>query len=225
MPRFVQVYGTTAYHPLPEFANRILTKGSTSIEQLALVVVEVPPTPQPLNVWIAGSPGDFRSNPFQVSYRGQPAGTVLPATYLPVPRGHALLDPGEADNLDLQVASQVLADLKFRVQVTHRVTNESEVHSLTLPQDFEVVFSNDTPSRHTVVESRSSCALGSPPVGEANDNGVTRHGMGCSSYRDTKEPSRSSKRDTGFPSHVRPFQARDICGSCTIGPSAETNSE
>jgi hypothetical protein len=83
----------------------------------------------------------------------------------------------------------------------------------------------NTPSRHTGVESRSSCASGSPPVGETNDNGVTRHGMGCSAYRETKEPSRSSNRDTCFPSHVRPFQGRDICGSCTIGPSAETNSE
>jgi hypothetical protein len=76
-----------------------------------------------------------------------------------------------------------------------------------------------------VVESRSSSASVSPPVGVTNDNGVTRHRMRCSSYRDTKEQSRSSNRDICFPSHVRTFQARDICGSCTIGPSAETNSE
>src|SRR5258706_10882343 len=77
----------------------------------------------------------------------------------------------------------------------------------------------------TVGELRSSCASASPPVGETNDNGVTRHGRGGSSSPESQEPTRRSTRATCFPSPVRPLQARDICGSCTIGPSAATNSE
>jgi hypothetical protein len=118
------------------------------IEQLALVVVQVPPTPQPLNVWLASPSLLYSSNPFQVSYLGQLAGSVLPATYLVDPQSYVQLGPGEADDLDLQVDSKVLVDLKFRVQVTYRVTSQSVTHTLTLPQEFEVIYS-DTANWHT----------------------------------------------------------------------------
>lgn len=111
------------------------------IEAVTLVVRDVPPTAYPLNVWDAGAPLDYHSNVFAVTYTNQPAGVVLPATYLTLPGGFVRLSPGEADEIDLQVTSKVPADLRFQVQVTYRVTNESQSHTLTLPHVFEVVFS------------------------------------------------------------------------------------
>jgi hypothetical protein len=113
------------------------------IEQVALVVADLPATPQPLNVWLAGAPLDYHSNPYQIVYTGEAPGTTLSAIYVPFPAGHPQLSPGEADELDVQVISKnTLADLKFRVRVTYRVVNEADEHSLTLPQEFEVVFSD-----------------------------------------------------------------------------------
>jgi hypothetical protein len=50
------------------------------------------------------------------------------------------LAPGEGDSLDIELTSRVPMDLQFAVQVTYRVITDSQVHTLTLPQVFEVVF-------------------------------------------------------------------------------------
>lgn len=111
------------------------------IEKIALLVKQVPLTPYPLNVWI-NSPGlDYHSNPYQVMYKGQAVGTMLDAVYTPIPYAHVQLAPGEADELDVQVVSGTIADLQFQVQITYRVSDESQLHTLTLPNVFEVVFS------------------------------------------------------------------------------------
>ncbi|MBV9688676.1 MAG: hypothetical protein JO202_03090 [Ktedonobacteraceae bacterium] len=113
------------------------------IEEVALVVTQVPPVPSPLNVWI-NSPGlDYHSNPYKVIYKGQAVGTTLAATYdTSIPNGYVQLAPGEADELDIQVVSPEIARLQFQVEVTYRVTNESQLHTLMLPKVFEVVFSD-----------------------------------------------------------------------------------
>lgn len=112
------------------------------LEQVNLVIRQVPAMPRPLSVWIKGQAVTFNTNPYQVVYRGQLAGHILPAVYLPSPFGGVELAPGEADQLNLQVSSRMLAALQFQVQITYRVTNESQRHTLTLPFNFEVVFSD-----------------------------------------------------------------------------------
>lgn len=112
------------------------------ISQVALVVAQVPPTPQPLNIWDKGAALNYNSDPFLAKYVGQEQGAIIPAVYTPLPGTHVQLNPGEADEVDLQVASRVPVDLRFQVQVTYRVTNESVEHTLTLPQTFEAVFSD-----------------------------------------------------------------------------------
>jgi hypothetical protein len=112
------------------------------LEQVNLVIRQVPAMPRPLNVWIKGQPLTFNTNPYQVIYHGQLAGHTLPATYVPSPFGGVELAPGEADQLNLQVRSSTLADIQFQVQIIYRVTNESQRHTLMLPFNFEVVFSD-----------------------------------------------------------------------------------
>jgi len=112
------------------------------IEQVALEVKQVPPAPHPLNVWMQAPPLDYHSNLYQVVYKGETTGAVLPATYVLFPSLHVQLAPGESDTLDLQVDSKVAADLLFQVQITYRVFNESAMHILTLPNTFEVIFSD-----------------------------------------------------------------------------------
>ncbi len=53
------------------------------------------------------------------------------------------LGPGETDELSLEVRSTVVADLHFQVQVTYHITDELFFsHTLTLPNIFEIVFSD-----------------------------------------------------------------------------------
>lgn len=110
------------------------------VQDVSLVVVHVSVTPRPLTVWHPGISLDYSSNPYEVNYIGQQTGAVLNAVYTPLPRAHVQLMPGEADDLDIQVVSPVPADVQFRVQVRYRVTNESVLNTLTLPQVFEVIF-------------------------------------------------------------------------------------
>lgn len=123
--------------------NRQGTGYPIRIEQVTLVVVAVPPSPQPLNV-TAPTAGlrSYASNPYLAIYSGQRAGAQLPATYTLVPGGHVELAPNESDALDIQLTSKVPAEVQYRVQVTYRSANESQLHTLTLRQVFTVVFAD-----------------------------------------------------------------------------------
>ena len=116
------------------------------IEQVHLVVKQVSLAPYPLRVWTDGKQRDFRSNIFQVFYSGQEAGVSILAVYSSQPYGHVQLVPGEADELDLQVDPhmKVGVDLHFQVQIAYYVPSKSQLHILTLPRIFEVVFSNQS---------------------------------------------------------------------------------
>jgi hypothetical protein len=113
------------------------------IEAVTVVIRDVPPVPQTLYVWEAGVPVTYQSNLYEATYLGQSGGSVLVARYAQTPGGFAELQPGEADDLDVQLDSHVNADLQFQVAVTYRVANDTQVHTLTLPRVFEVVFSDD----------------------------------------------------------------------------------
>lgn len=112
------------------------------IEQVVLVVKQKTAMPSPLRVWTEGEPRDYRNNLFQAFYRGEEAGARLLVVYLSRPDGHVQLIPGESDELGVQVMSRVTADLHFQVQIIYRVVNESQDHVITLPNVFEVIFSN-----------------------------------------------------------------------------------
>lgn len=113
------------------------------ITQVALEIRQVPRMPRPLNVWARGSTLDYHTNPYLVVYSGQGPRDTLPARYLPIPYPAPVqLRPGEADELDIQVSSRIVADIQFLVHVTYRVTNESQLHQLTLPPSFEIMFSD-----------------------------------------------------------------------------------
>jgi len=111
------------------------------IERVDLVVKQLLIGPVPLNIWMQGYTRDYQNNLYQALYKGQPEGFVLRAR--PVPLSNIVqLAPGETDTLGLDVASTITADLRFQVQITYRVLNESALQMLTLPTLFEVVFSD-----------------------------------------------------------------------------------
>jgi hypothetical protein len=111
-------------------------------EQIALVVEQVPPMPHPLNVWNPSTLVGYNTNSYQVNYSGQTTGAALPATYTSILHGFLELAPGEPDQFNVQISTRYPVDIRFRVQVTYRVTNESETHVLTLPLVYEVMFSD-----------------------------------------------------------------------------------
>jgi len=111
------------------------------IEEVDLVVVQVAPVPMPLNVWVEQQ-RTYDTNVYQVSYSTQGPGDLIPSTYVTFPDGNVQLVPGETDEIDLQVLPEVAVDLQFRIQVTYRVSNESQEQSLTLPNRFELIASD-----------------------------------------------------------------------------------
>jgi hypothetical protein len=111
------------------------------IQQVYVVILDVPALTSHLNVWQPGSNLVYRGNPYQVMYRGELQGNALRAQYLTAPAGLVQLMPQEADALDLQLSSLVPADVKFQVKIVYRMANEGELHTLILPQVFEVDFS------------------------------------------------------------------------------------
>ncbi len=113
------------------------------IQQVYVIVRDVPGLTGHLNVWQPGSNLVYHGNPYQVMYRGELQGGVLRAQYLTAPAGFVQLMPQETDALDLQMSSLVPADVTFQVKIVYRMANEGELHTLILPQVFEVVFSNN----------------------------------------------------------------------------------
>lgn len=116
------------------------------IDTVAVIVHAVPPLANPLNVWSINSLA-YTTNPYSVTYAGEPAGSVLNAIYEPIPSltgVHQRLQPRETDDIDLQINAKphLQADLQFQVRITYRMANEGQEHMLTLPNLFEVVFSD-----------------------------------------------------------------------------------
>lgn len=112
------------------------------IDQVTLVVnKQAQMVPYPLRVWIANNVLAYDNNLYHVTYRGQEVHTVLFA--LPTqPVNVVELLPGETDELSLEVRSAVVADLSFQVQVTYHVIGDLASYTLTLPNVFEVIFSD-----------------------------------------------------------------------------------
>jgi hypothetical protein len=113
------------------------------IDQVTLVVNrQAQVIPYPLRVWIAHNVSTFNNNLYRITYRGQRVNAVLPALYVVQPLGFVPLLPGETDELSLEVRSTVVVDLHFQVQVTYHVISQLASPTLTLPNVFEVIFSD-----------------------------------------------------------------------------------
>jgi hypothetical protein len=127
------------------------------IDSVTLLVYAVPRLANPLNVWNTSSLS-YNTTIYKVTYAGEPARSVLSAALQPPGSGssstlnqsphftgiHQRLPPGEQDEIGLQIdpAYNLQADLQFQVRITYHMANENSTHALTLPNLFEVVFSN-----------------------------------------------------------------------------------
>jgi hypothetical protein len=111
---------------------------------VAVLIKKVPPGPNPLRVLNKGPSLNYIANPYQAIYYGQRHGQALPAKYLPVPYAGPQLTSGESDRLDVQMTSQVPADIQFQMQVKYHIAGIQpyKEYTLTLPTVFEVVFSD-----------------------------------------------------------------------------------
>ena len=114
------------------------------IEKVNLVIDQVPPMPRPLNVWSANMFIKYQMHPYMAIYGGQKPGEILPVSSTTIPPSHVELKPGEPDQIDVQVISRTIADIKFHVQVTYHIAGETQSHLLTFSKMFEVVFSDSS---------------------------------------------------------------------------------
>lgn len=114
------------------------------IDQVTLLVNKVAQViPYPLHVVVSYDVPTYNNNLYYVTYRGQGPGALLPAHYARQPEFVDLV-PEETDEISLEVRSTVVADLHFQVQVTYHVVGELATHSLTLPNLFEIIFSDQS---------------------------------------------------------------------------------
>jgi hypothetical protein len=114
------------------------------IEHVRLRVVDLPPTPSPLNVYSKGSNHTYSKEPFHVTYGGEPPGTSLEATFTPQPGGLVQLVSGEADALTLEVHSLIATTLRYTVDITYRVSDQGTHHTIAFPLTLTAVFSSPT---------------------------------------------------------------------------------
>lgn len=111
------------------------------IESVALHVVAVDRVPQPLRVWNRPATLHYAVNPFAATYAGQPAGTSIPANYVgAVPAGHVQLSPQESDELTIDVSGTADALVRYRVDLSYRLSDQLQERRLAVPLTFGVVF-------------------------------------------------------------------------------------
>jgi hypothetical protein len=113
------------------------------VQQVSVVIDAVAAPPDPLDVWTAGAPNDFASNPYRATYRGEPAGAQLIAFSTHEPPTYTDLGEGESDAIDVQLMSTVVASIRFHLEVTYSVKGEATLRTLALKAySFTLVFAN-----------------------------------------------------------------------------------
>lgn len=115
-----------------------------TIQQIDLVIQRIPHMPFPLNVWRTTDPSPkYDGYPFHVTYKGQREPAALPIYSGPTPDAQRLvLSPGEQNTLEVQVVSMVEVDLQFSIRFMYHIPDDAHLHTLELPNVFEVVFAN-----------------------------------------------------------------------------------
>jgi hypothetical protein len=114
--------------------------GDILIEQVSLLVDDVGDVPNPLDVWTPGAGFDYTTDPMTAVYRGEQAGAKIEAFSTLRPPALVHLDPGESDQIDVQLVGQDVAQITFRVVVAYHVTTQPTIRTLTLAQQYTVIF-------------------------------------------------------------------------------------
>ena len=112
------------------------------IQQVQLVVEQITPIPRPLYALVQNLPVLSSYNLYRATYMGQNSNTSIHAKYDNPPYDYVFLTLNETDKLSIQVASSVEVFLSFRVAITYRVANEGQTRTLTLPNIFQVIFTD-----------------------------------------------------------------------------------
>ena len=134
---------TSLYHLIIGLDSLQQGRFGMVIEEVNLVIQQVAPIPHPLNVWNYNTPVHYENeNQYRALYLGQTTGAVIPTDYLRFQYGFVQLKPGETDQIDIHFISRIEANIWFSVQVVYRIDNESILHTLKLPQVFEIMFAN-----------------------------------------------------------------------------------
>lgn len=98
----------------------------------------------PLKIWTKGIPPTYNTYLYPATYEEQSPGQLVYA----VPPQNVILKPipgnlgGESDQISIPVMSTVTAYLQFQIQVAYQIASNPQVHILTLPHLFNVVFSD-----------------------------------------------------------------------------------
>jgi hypothetical protein len=113
------------------------------IDQVRLLLTKVNPVPNPLHVYPVILLTKYSTtNPSRFIYQGQKLNETITDTYSTNPLPRVELRSGESDQIDAIIESRVPIDMQFRIQITYHIATQTQRSMLTLPQIYEVVFSN-----------------------------------------------------------------------------------
>jgi hypothetical protein len=138
---------------------------SILVQEVLVTIDRVSPLPGTLNVWHHTLDTLYTSQPYLVTYRGQPAGTVLAAVSQHNPPTFLHLGAGEGDQIDLGIISeQATGIIAFHVTVVYTTSSDTQLHQLVLltakATDRQLILANR-------VDMRSYLPTGSGFVPEA----------------------------------------------------------
>ncbi len=130
---------TSSYYKIIVDVQNLRSTGvNILIDYIALKIQQIPAVPRPLRVWTQGVATTYNTYPYPVTYKGQTPGQPLYAD----PPQNVTLKHGEDNQISIQISSTVTTYLQFQVQVAYQITTSTTISVLTLPQTFQVVFSD-----------------------------------------------------------------------------------
>jgi hypothetical protein len=113
------------------------------MEDVALKPLSAQSVRVPLRVIRVTSSVSYGHNLYQFTYNGELPGQLVSSLHTGIDAlGHVQLQPGESDEIVVQVASKQLVELRFHIQIVYRKSNESTLHQFELPNDFLMVVSD-----------------------------------------------------------------------------------
>jgi nucleoside phosphorylase len=118
------------------------------IDGVALKLRHIPITPRPLRVWTPGVSTTYNAYSYPITYRGQFLDQLSDQLLYANPHQNIILQPakgnhtGESNQISIQVMSTVTAYIQFQIQVFYQIADAAKIYTLTLPQTFQVVFSD-----------------------------------------------------------------------------------
>ncbi|MHB8598354.1 MAG: toll/interleukin-1 receptor domain-containing protein [Ktedonobacteraceae bacterium] len=143
---------TSSYYKIIVDVRNLRSTGvNILIDYIALKIQQIPAVPRPLRVWTQGVATTYNTYPYPVTYEGQTPGQPLYAA----PPQNVTLKHGEDNQISIQISSAVTAYLQFQVQVAYQISTATTTTVLTLPQTFQVVFSDASNWQQYVLQNGS----------------------------------------------------------------------